>query len=64
MKTDQNMPQAAATSNRPRDLISKLYREIGISAVAAALEATSRKSQKPPQSRRDIPAVLRGEEAA
>ncbi|MCI0467466.1 MAG: hypothetical protein L0Y57_10755 [Beijerinckiaceae bacterium] len=64
MKTEQNALTTAAASGRPRDLISKLYREIGISAVAAALEATSRKPQKPVQSRRDIPAVLRGEEAA
>ncbi len=29
---------AKAPSNEPRDLLSRLYREIGISAVAAALE--------------------------
>ena len=27
--------------NAPRDLLSRLYREIGISAVAAALEVSS-----------------------
>ena len=28
----------ASTGNGPRDLLARLYREIGISAVAAALE--------------------------
>ncbi len=64
MNTDQNIPQNAAASNRPADLISRLYREIGISAVAAALEATARKPQKPAPSCKDIPAVLRDGEAA
>lgn len=64
MSTDQNIPQKAATSNQPADLLSRLYREIGISAVAAALEATARKPQKPAPSRKDIPAVLRNDEAA
>lgn len=31
-------PDAKVASNEPRDLLSRLYREIGISAVAAALE--------------------------
>jgi hypothetical protein len=29
-----------AFTNEPRDLLSRLYREIGISAVAAALEVS------------------------
>jgi hypothetical protein len=62
--TANHTTSQSAAANRPRDLISKLYREIGISAVAAALEATARKPQKPNQSRKDIPAVLRGDEAA
>jgi hypothetical protein len=65
MTTEQRVLEpAAAAENRPRDLIARLYREIGISAVAAALEASARKPQKPSQSRTEIPAVLRGEEAA
>jgi len=64
MSTDQNIPQKAAASNRPADLLSRLYREIGISAVAAALEATARKPQKPPQSGKDISALHRDDEAA
>ncbi len=64
MSTDQIIPQDAAASNRPSDLLSRLYREIGISAVAAALEATARKPPNPPQSRKDIPALFRDDEAA
>lgn len=64
MTSSQNAAQKSAAPNGARDLISRLYREIGISAVAAALEATARKPQKSPPSRKDIPAVLRDEEAA
>ena len=31
-------PATVTTANVPRDLLARLYREIGISAVAAALE--------------------------
>jgi len=64
MTKEQNMPQPIAAASRPRDLLSRLYREIGISAVAGALAASSRKPQKPSQNRKDIPAILRGDEAA
>jgi hypothetical protein len=64
MVTEQNIPQPAAATGRSRDLLSKLYREIGISAVVAALEATARKPQKSVHNRKDLPAVLRGDEAA
>ena len=50
MVTEQSIPQPAAATGRSRDLLSKLYRKIGISAVAAALEAT-----KPIQNRKDLP---------
>jgi hypothetical protein len=63
MSTEQDTKQPAAASG-PRDLLSRLYREIGISAVAAALEASARKPQKAAQKRKDIPAVLRNDEAA
>jgi len=46
------------------DLISGLYRKIGISAVAAALEANAYEPQKQSATPKDIPAVLRGETAA
>jgi hypothetical protein len=63
MITEQNIPQPAAATGRSRDLLSKLYREIGISAVVAALEATAHKPQKPVHNRKDLPAVLRDDEA-
>ena len=54
---DREAPQPGG----PRDLLSRLYREIGISAVAAALESSKRpKPVEPGQN----PAVLRGEKAA
>jgi hypothetical protein len=64
MTKEESAPQSAAATGRPRDLLSKLYREIGISAVAGAIEASARKPQKPSQSRNDLPAILRGDEAA
>jgi hypothetical protein len=64
MMKEQNVPQPIAAAGRPRDLLSRLYREIGISAVAGALAASARKPQKPSQNRKDIPAILRGDEAA
>ena len=41
--------------NAPRDMLSRLYREIGISAVAAALEVSSDALDQRPsaQERRD-----------
>ena len=56
MVTEKSIPQTAAAAVRSRDLHSKLYREIGISAVVAALEAT-----KP--NRKDFPSLLRDDEA-
>lgn len=49
----------------PHDLLARLYREIGISAVAAALEVTGakepgKKAEKP----HDQPALLVGEDLA
>jgi hypothetical protein len=64
MTLKQSAPQNSAAPAGARDLISRLYREIGISAVAAALEATARKPQKPTTARKDIPAVLRDDQAA
>lgn len=64
MTPDQNSAPTSTALNGPSDLILRLYREIGISAVAAALEASPRKPQKPMPSREDIPPVLRGGQAA
>ena len=62
MATDQNISQEAAANRR--DLLLRPNREIGISVVAAALDATARKPQTPPQTRKNISAVLRGDEVA
>jgi len=64
MSTNQQISKSATVSQGPRDLISRLYREIGISAVAAALEAASSKAAKPLPARKDIISRLRGDEAA
>jgi hypothetical protein len=64
MVIEQSVPQPAAATDRSRDLLSKLYREIGISAVVAALEATAHKPQKPVHNRKDLPAGLRSDEGA
>ena len=64
MKSDQKFAQSHATRHGSCDLISGLYRKIGISAVAAALEATASKSQNAVPSCKGIPTVLRGEVAA
>jgi hypothetical protein len=57
-------------TNRPpqedaRDLLSRLYREIGISAVAAALELTTHKSApKAELTAEQMPAILKDDMAA
>jgi hypothetical protein len=53
MTASQSAAQNSAATNGSRDLILRLYREIGIQAVAAALEVSARKPQKPMQSRND-----------
>lgn len=48
---------------RPADLLSKLYRDIGISAVAGALESSARRPKKPtPIRAADVPAILRNDD--
>lgn len=48
-----------------RDLQASLYREIGISAVAAALRFTTQPEPgKPVAGPRDVPAILRGDDLA
>jgi hypothetical protein len=49
----RNVPRKAEAPNRRRDMLSMHYREIGIPAVAAALEATASKPLIPPQSREE-----------
>lgn len=63
MTTQKSSSSMVAPRGRSADLQAKLYREIGISAVAAALE-WSRRPQKSSQIRAvEIPAVLRSDEA-
>lgn len=64
--TQQDLsPQTTVRQNGPRDLLARLYREIGISAVAAALESSARKPEKPaPTPISELPPLLRNNEAA
>jgi hypothetical protein len=56
---ERKFAEKYAASNR--DIVLQFYRKIGISAVAAALEAASRKPQGPMPSRKDVPTILRDE---
>jgi hypothetical protein len=57
--------QTTTPANGPRDLLSRLYREIGISAVAAALESSTRDAKKAaPVRPAEFPAFLRDDRAA
>lgn len=47
-----------------RDLQTMLYREIGISAVAAALNATSESRKPREEPVHELPAILRGDDVA
>jgi hypothetical protein len=60
----QNAAEPVSTQpHGPRDLVFRLYREIGISAVAAALESSKREKATPIEPGQN-PAVLREERAA
>jgi hypothetical protein len=50
---DTKSPTAKAPHNAPRDLQARLYREIGISAVAAALEVSAFHVEQAIRPRRD-----------
>jgi hypothetical protein len=63
--TMQHAPEPVARQARSADLLSSLYRNIGISAVAGALESSARRPQKPAPIRAlDVPAILRNDETA
>jgi len=75
MSTDNSQPPQAsqnASQNAPkdaRDLLTQLYREIGLSAVAAALQVRSDKHEilQPGGIRprvKDVPAFLREDDQA
>jgi hypothetical protein len=56
---------ASQGSREPRDLLARLYREIGLSAVAAALDVMAAPAPNTEvQSERHIPEFLRGEDLA
>jgi hypothetical protein len=63
MNQQNEAEQPAPQPGGARDLQSKLYREIGISAVAAALEFAKRPKAKPIEPDQN-PAVIRDEKAA
>ncbi len=54
------------SDNKPRDLLSQLYREIGISAVAAALDVLSAPQAASAEGadRRRVPPLLDNEDLA
>jgi hypothetical protein len=54
------VPQATQDA---RDLLARLYREIGISAVAAALQMRN-EPEAPRAETRVLPAILRGDDLA
>lgn len=62
--TMQHAPEPVVRQARP-DLLSSLYRNIGISAVAGALESSARRATKPAPNRpADLPAILRNDDTA
>ena len=63
MNQQNQAQQPAPQPGGARDLLSRLYRDIGISAVAAALESVKRPKAKPIEPGQN-PAVLREEKAA
>jgi hypothetical protein len=65
MTEQMTASQTVTPKNGPRDLLSRLYREIGISAVAAALESSAREPKKAaPVRHAEFPAFLRDDRAA
>jgi hypothetical protein len=63
--TMQHAPEPAIRQARPADLLSSHYRNIGISAVAGALESSARRPKKPAPVREvDLPAILRDDTTA
>ena len=57
---------APAGTQDARALLTRLYREIGISAVTAALQLRDlpEPEQRKPAVERDVPAILRGDHLA
>jgi hypothetical protein len=64
--TKEVVTQSPAAPNKgASDLLARLYREIGISAVAAALQMSVQKPEKPARpDPASLPAILRDEDIA
>ena len=58
-----NQQEKTEQQTGARDLLCKLYRDIGISALAGALEFAKRQKEKPIEQSQN-PAVIREEKAA
>jgi hypothetical protein len=54
----------SALSASPQDLLARLYREIGLSAVAAALDVINTPAAASTASEHQLPEFLRGEPLA
>ena len=57
MSESRLVPAAPETANVPRDLLARLYREIGISAVAAALQVQADKPERKTNIEPPVPAL-------
>ena len=65
MSQEKQVPRSLPpVSPEARELLSRLYREIGLAAVAAALETPVLSEAPRRPSVRDIPVVLRGVDRA
>jgi hypothetical protein len=64
MSADRPQQIQATEAQHARDLLVRLYREIGISAVAAALQIPPQKPSVDADARREIPPMLRKDIAA
>lgn len=64
--SDKHSPEFTQTQSggHPHDLLARLYREIGISAVAAALEASQFVEKHGEAGDRRDPSILMGEDLA
>jgi hypothetical protein len=59
----ETRPASPAESDDARDLLARLYREIGISAVAAALEVTAMDRRRGESTPRPVPVQPTGKAA-
>ena len=61
MSTSNQSRNPSQHKQGPREQLERLYREIGIPAVAAAAAQLARTERKPEPTQRDLPAFLRDE---